>query len=272
MKKILFAAASAALMLFASCQKSPVQNIKGDGFLSFGEFSLDVDETVVTKAETAGDNYSINILDADGNVQKSMTYDQVMAAGDMISLPAGSYTLTASSLAGDVPYAAWENPIYGTSKEFEIIAGEVTEIGNLTCTLLQCKVTVSYSDEFLESITGEGTTTVEVTTGHPLVYALNANGTYDQSAGFFSVGEGSTMTVVFSGKVGGKNAKMTKTFTGIAPKQWRQIKFIQKKNEQGQATFDIVINDLISDETLNNTVDASEEILCEDPDAPKGDG
>ena len=272
MKKILFAAASAAMMLFASCQKSPVQNIKGDGFLSFGEFSLDVDETVVTKAETAGDNYSIKIFDADGNVQKSMTYEQVMAAGDMISLPAGSYTLTASSLAGDVPFAAWENPIYGTSKQFDIVAGEVTEIGNLTCTLLQCKVTVSYSDEFLESVTGDGTTTVEVSAGHPLDYKLNANGTYDQSAGFFSVGEGSTMTVVFKGNIGGKNAKMTKTFTGIAPKQWRQVKFVQKKNEQGQATFDIVISDLISDETLNNTVDASEEILGEDPDAPKGDG
>ena len=272
MKKILFAAASAAMMLFASCQKSPVQNIKGDGFLSFGEFSLDVDETVVTKAETAGDNYSIKIYDADGNVQKSMTYDQVMAAGDMISLPAGSYTLTASSLAGDVPFAAWENPIYGTSKQFDIVAGEVTEIGNLTCTLLQCKVTVSYSDEFLESVTGDGTTTVEVSAGHPLDYKLNANGTYDQSAGFFSVGEGSTMTVVFKGNIGGKNAKMTKTFTGIAPKQWRQVKFVQKKNEQGQATFDIVISDLISDETLNNTVDANEEILGEDPDAPKGDG
>ena len=272
MKKILFAAASAAMMLFASCQKSPVQNIKGDGFLSFGEFSLDVDETVVTKAETAGDNYSIKIYDADGNVQKSMTYDQVMAAGDMISLPAGSYTLTASSLAGDVPFAAWENPIYGTSKQFDIVAGEVTEIGNLTCTLLQCKVTVSYSDEFLESVTGDGTTTVEVSAGHPLDYKLNTNGTYDQSAGFFSVGEGSTMTVVFKGNIGGKNAKMTKTFTGIAPKQWRQVKFVQKKNEQGQATFDIVISDLISDETLNNTVDANEEILGEDPDAPKGDG
>lgn len=272
MKKILFAAASAAMMLFASCQKSPVQNIKGDGFLSFGEFSLDVDETVVTKAETAGDNYSIKIFDADGNIQKSLTYEQVMAAGDMISLPAGSYTLTASSLAGDVPFAAWENPIYGTSKQFDIVAGEVTEIGNLTCTLLQCKVTVSYSDEFLESVTGDGTTTVEVSAGHPLDYKLNANGTYDQSAGFFSVGEGSTMTVVFKGNIGGKNAKMTKTFTGIAPKQWRQVKFVQKKNEQGQATFDIVISDLISDETLNNTVDANEEILGEDPDAPKGDG
>ena len=67
MKKILFAAASAAMMLFASCQKSPVQNEKGDGFLSVGEFSLVVDEAVVTKADPAGDNYSIKILDTEGN-------------------------------------------------------------------------------------------------------------------------------------------------------------------------------------------------------------
>ena len=272
MKKILFAAAFAAMMLFASCQKSPVQNVKGDGFLSFGDFSLVVDEAVVTKADPAGDNYSIRILDSEGNAVKTLTYAQVKENDDMVSLSAGSYTLVASSLAGDVPTASWENPIYGTSKQFTIAAGEVTQIGDLTCTLVQCKVTVSYSDEFLESVTGEGKTSVEVTAGYPLDYVLNANGTYDQSAGFFAVGEGSTMTVVFKGNFDGKNAKMTKTFSGIEAKQWRQIRFIKKKNEQGQATFDIVINDLISDETLNNYVNADEEILGEDPDAPKGDG
>ena len=272
MKKILFAAASAAMMLFASCQKSAVQNVKGDGFLSFGEFTLGVDEEVITKADPAGDNYSITILDAEGNNVKTLTYAQVKENDDMISLSEGSYTLEAKSLAGDVPTASWENPIYGTSKQFNIEAGEVTEIGNLVCTLLQCKVTVAYSDDFLAAITGAGSTSVEVTAGHPLDYVLNANGTYDQSAGFFAVGEGSTMTVVFKGNVGGKTAKMTKTFTGVAAKQWRQIKFVQKTNEQGQATFDIVINDLISDETLNNSVDASEEVIGEDPDAPKGDG
>ena len=272
MKKILFAAASAAMMLFASCQKSAIQNVKGEGFLSFGEFTLGVDETVITKADPAGDNYSINILDAEGNTVKTLTYAQVKENNDLISLSAGSYALEASSLAGEVPTASWENPIYGTSKQFTIEAGEVTEIGNLTCTLLQCKVTVSYSDDFLAAITGAGTTSVEVTSGYPLDYELNANGTYDQSAGFFAVGEGSTMTVVFKGNVGGKTAKMTKTFSGIAAKQWRQIKFVQKTNEQGQATFDIVISDLISDETLNNSVNADEEVIGEDPDAPKGDG
>ena len=271
MKKILFAAASAAMMLFASCQKSAVQNVKGDGFLSFGEFTLGVDEEVITKADPAGDNYSITILDAEGNNVKTLTYAQVKENDDMISLSEGSYTLVARSLAGDVPTASWENPIYGTSKQFNIEAGEVTEIGNLTCTLLQCKVTVAYSDEFLASVTGAGKTTVEVTAGSPLEYALNANGTYDQSAGYFAV-NGNTMQVVFSGNIEGKSQKMTKTFTNIAPRQWRQIKFVKKVNEQGNAVFDIVINDLVDDEILNNSMNADEEIIGEDPDAPKGDG
>lgn len=271
MKKILVFASS-VLVLLASCQKSPVHNAKGDGFLSFGAFSLEVDEAVVTKADPAGDNYSIRILNDEDITVITTTYVQVKENGDKITLPAGVYTLTASSLAGDVPMASWENPIYGVSKKFIIKAGEVTEIGNLTCTLLQCKVTVDYSDEFLAGITGAGEATVEVTAGHPLTYALNADGSYEKNAGYFAVGEGSTMTVIYKGSFGGKSTRMQKTFTGISAKQWRQIKFIPKKNEQGDATFDIVINDLISDEVLNNTVDANEEVIGEDPDAPKGDG
>jgi hypothetical protein len=50
------------------------------------------------------------------------------------------------------------------------------------------------------------------------------------------------------------------------------VKFVQKKNEQGEATFDISIQDLISDSTLNNAIDAKEDVIGEDPDAPKGDG
>ena len=264
------AAVSAALMLFASCQKSPVAT-EENGYLSFGEFALEVDEDVVTKADPAGDNYSISILNADEQVVLTKTYAEVKNNSNMISLPAGAYTLVARSLAGDIPVASWENPIYGVSKSFTIQAGEETNIGSLTCTLVQCKVTVSYSDEFLAAVTGDGSTSVEVTAGYPLEYALNANGTYDQSAGFFAV-SGNTMTVVFKGNIDGKTAKMTKTFTGIQAKQWRQVRFIQKKNEQGQATFDIEIQDLISDATLNNSLDASEEVIGEDPDAPKGDG
>lgn len=270
MKKIFILFAAVAVLFSASCQKSPVSS-KENGYLSFSEFSLEVDEAVLTKADPAGDNYTIDIYDAEGISVITMTYAQVKNNNDRLTLPAGSYTLVAKSLAGEVPAASWENPIYGTTREFAIRAGETTSLGELVCTLLQCKVTVAYSDDFLASVTGDGKTSVEVTSGYPLDYQLSANGAYDQSAGFFAV-NGTTMTVVFKGSINGKTAKMTKTFTGIAPKQWRQVKFIQKTNEQGQATFDIEIVDLISDSTLNNTLDADENVIGEDPDAPKGDG
>jgi hypothetical protein len=270
MKKI-FILLTAAVALFsaASCQKSPVE-AKDYGYLSFGEFSLDLDETVETRAAANG-NYVIIVSDSEGREVVNTTYGNLQTDGNyMITLPAGDYSLEARSTK-KVPTAEFEQPVYGTSADFSITAGETTVIGELVCTLLQCKVTVAYSDEFLASVTGAGKTTVEVTAGSPLEYALNANGAYDQSAGYFAV-NGNTMEVVFSGNIEGKSQKMTKTFTNIAPRQWRQIKFVKKVNEQGNAVFDIVINDLVDDEILNNSMNADEEIIGEDPDAPKGDG
>lgn len=272
MKKTIIYSLFAVLVLAASCQKSPIAHPKGNGTLYLGSLSLSLDETVETKASQAAGDYTISILDSEGKELTHMTYAQVREDDNKITLPAGTYTLVASSSDKDVPASAFEAPVYGTSKDFSITAGQVTEIGELICTLLQCKVTVAYSEEFLESVTGAGKATVSLKAGAPLVYNLNADGTYDQSAGYFAV-EGNTLEVVFEGSIDGKSTRMTKAFTGIAAKQWRQIKFVQKKNEQGNATFEIVINDLISDETLNNVVSADEEpVIGVDPDAPKGDG
>ena len=41
----------------------------------------------------------------------------------------------------------------------------------------QCKVSVAYNDDFLADVTGNCTTTVELTSGKPLVYEM----TYDES-------------------------------------------------------------------------------------------
>lgn len=270
-KNIIIAFASAALVLFASCQKTPISAVQGVGTLSFSEFTLGLDETVETKAVAASGNYTITIIDSEGNEVEKKTYDEVKNNDYKLSLIAGSYTLVASSSADEVPLAAFEQPVYGVSKEFTIAAGMTTSIGELVCTLQQCKVTVSYSDDFLKMVTGQCSTKVTVDPEQPLEYALNADKTYEQSAGYFAV-TGSTMTVVFKGDIEGGSKSMTKVFSNIAPKQWRQIKFIPKVDEEGNATFDIVIQDLISDVTLNNAADPKEEIIGEDPDAPKGDG
>jgi len=271
-KNIIIAIASAAMMLVASCQKTPFKAEKGNGFLSFGEFTLGLDESVDTKATAASGNYTITIYDAEEAEVMQKSYSEIKNNDNKISIPAGSYTLVARSSSEEVPVAAFEQPVYGVSKDFTIEAGMETKIGELVCTLVQCKVTVSYSDEFLANVTGAGSTKVEVTNGAPLVYELNADKSYDQSAGYFAVDEGHTMTVVFKGSIEGKTKSMTKVFSNVAAKQWRQIKFIQKVNEQGEATFDIVIQDLISDATLNNAVTPEEDILADDPEAPKGDG
>ena len=270
-KNIIIAIASAAMVLFASCQKTPISAEKGFGYLSFSEFTLGLDETVETKATAASGNYTITIIDADGGEVMRKTYEEVKNNDNKLSIPAGSYTLVASSSSDEVPAAAFEQPVYGVSKEFTIEAGMTTPIGELVCTLQQCKVTVSYSDDFLQMVTGPCSTKVTVDPEMPLEYVLNADKTYEQSAGYFAV-TGSTMIVVFKGNINGNSAAQTITISNIAPKQWRQIKFIPKVDEEGNATFDIVIQDLISDATLNNAVDPKEEIIGEDPEAPKGDG
>ena len=279
MKKFILFSISAVMMLAVSCQKTSITNNQaqgGEGYLSFTSLVLDIDEAVDTKAASslapAQNYYQITIEDADGNVCLTKTYKEIKDADNKVTLPAGNYVLKVSSTDEAVPDVEWEYPVYGATKEFSITAGELTEIGEITCTLTQCKVSVDYSPEFLSCVTGPGKTTVTIKTGCPLEYTLISANDYEKRNGFFLV-EGTSMTVVFQGSIDGKNKKMTKVFNNIAPKQWRQIKFIQKVNEQGDATFDIVINPLVSDAELNNELLASgETILGEDPEAPKGDG
>ncbi len=269
--------ALAALAALTGCSRTG-DDMTSDGYLSFTGFNLMTDDDVVTKATApADDNYSIFIYNAEDELAVSTTYGKVVTDGGKISLPAGSYRLEARSTSTEVPAAEFERPVYGAEKEFSIISGGVTEIGTLTCTLLQTKVTVSYNDDFLDMVTGNGNATVTVTSGYPLSYALDYNSgspSYEQSAGYFAVNNGSntTMEVTFKGSISGKSQKMTKVFTGIAPKTWHQIKFVKKEDTEGSASFIITIDDFVEDVELGNDVDGDETIKGDDPNAPQGDG
>ncbi|MCF0175001.1 MAG: DUF4493 domain-containing protein [Bacteroidales bacterium] len=276
MKKLLVFA-SMMMLVLVGCKKVGNTNNQGEGFLSFADFSLQYDAETKA-AEAAPGNYVIIIKDVDGKVVKTTTYTNVKNDGNKITLIAGQYTLEARSSSDEVPASAFERPIYGASADFEIAAGETTSIGTLTCTLLQCKVTVSYDDAFLGMVTGAGQAVVTIDPTAPLTFDLNyTNNTpsYDESAGYFAVnnGENTTMTVVFSGKIDGKSQKMTSVITNIQPRQWRQIKFTKKIDAQGNATIALVINGYIEDEELPVEVKVlAEDVIGEDPDAPKGDG
>ena len=267
-----------ALVACGSCKKEKF-NYGGTGTamgtLSFSGLAIEVsDETLPIAAaptRASADMYAVYIDDAEGVRHLSTTYGELQ---ENIELPAGSYTLTVQS-SKEIPTAEFESPVYGTTKEFTIEAGKTTELGTLTCSLLQCKVSVSYNDDFLAMVTGEGATTVELTAGSPLEYKMtytpDEGPKYEKRNGYFAV-SGTTLTVTFRGQIAGKTQRMTKTFTGVAPKQWRQITFVQKIDEEGDATFDITISDYVEDETLDNDVAGDEEIIGSDPNAPAGDG
>lgn len=274
MKKFILFSLSVMMLLTSACQKTSISNKNqgGEGYLSLGGMSIDIDDAVDTKAVAVSNSYMVTIVDADGKTHLEAYYREIKENDYRVTLPAGEYTLSASSTDEAISEVGWECPVYGATKDFTIAAGEVTEIGEVICTLTQCKVTVDYSSEFLACVTGNGKTMVSLIPGFSLDYELGADKRYTRDAGYFMV-DGNSLTVTFQGSIDGKNKKMTKVFTGIAPRQWRQIKFIQKVNEQGNATFDIVINPLVSDATLNNAVvSPGEAILGEDPDVPKGDG
>ena len=275
MKKISILSIFASLLL-CSCSETPAPVASKEGTLVIT--GLDVDVTEITKASSeAGGEYTITIYDGDSRVVTTKTYAQVRADEGKITLPAGDYKLLAKSTAGEVPVAAFEKPVYGVSKSFSITAGQSTSVGPLTCTLLQTKATVSYSDDFLAMVTGDCTASVSVTDGSPLIYKLSYNGgapSFDQSAGYFAVPESEevTMEIVFKGSIEGKSQKMTKVLTNVKARQWHQVKFVKKVDAEGTADIVISIDDFVQDVDLNNDLAAKEDIIGDDPKAPAGDG
>lgn len=264
---------------------------EGYGMLSFGEMQISIDESEAmvrsTELPEVGGNYVIKIKDAEGKVVVDCSYKDIKDSSEGIALLAGEYTLEVCSTIDDIPDAAWEQPIYGaTMSGIKIEAGKPTIIAEpITCTLLQCKVTVDYNDDFLAMVKGACKTTITI--GSSLEYNLNWDATqgkitsYEKRAGYFDVNNGTntTMEVKFEGSIydeeseSVKTMRQSKAFEGIEARQWRQVRFVKKVNEEGNASFEIVIDSYVEDDNLGTEdMTGEESVLAPDPNAPKGDG
>lgn len=273
-KYSIFALAS-ALTILAGCSDDRFDYLGGKdnkGELEIGGLVTDI----TTKADEADGTYMLYVRDDNNSTVWSSSYSAIKE-GTIISLLAGHYTLEARSTSAEVPDAKFSAPVYGVSEEFDIQAAQTTSLGTLTCTLLQSAVSVGYNDDFLAMVTGDGTASVEVTSGSPLDYALSYNNgspKYDRRIGYFAVngGENTTMTVTFKGGIEGKTQKMTTTITGIKPRDYHIVTFMKKVNQNGDVTIGIEIDGLVADVDLNNDFEGDEQGDGNDPNAPVGDG
>ena len=270
---------SVAALAIANCADDKFNYDKNEtqkGTLSFAGLSIDYSSEMVTKAEAADGTYMLYVYDAGESLVWSGQYSTVTEGTGSISLLAGDYRLDIRSTAAAVPEAKFSSPVYGASETFPITAGETTTLGTITCTLLQCAVSVEYNDDFIGMVTGDGNTSVEVMSGYPLDYALSYNSgapKYERRIGYFAVnGDNTTMVVTFKGSIENKTQKMTTTVTDLKPRDYHIVKFMKKVDATGQVTIGIEIDGLVADAVLDNDVQASEEGDGNDPQAPVGDG
>lgn len=249
----------AATLLFVACSEN-LNVTEKLGYLSFDGSELEVDTDVSTKSTMpATGNYTIIVADKAGVLDTIKTdYKTIKDNGNKISLPAGNYTVIARS-EEVVPGATFEQPVYGVQKDVSIKSGEETSIGEMVCRLLQVKVTVDYTEEFLAMVTGNCTTTVSVSPTAHLTYNVSYIGdkaSYDHSAGYFAVDNGgsNTMEIVFKGSVNGTIGTQKIIITNIKPCTWHKIKFVKKMALDGKASFSISIVDNVEDIDLVNDI------------------
>lgn len=223
MKKILLTIISAAAILTGCNQEVILQ----DGT---GSLSLDLDcKTDYTEVETkaATDEEIINALTidivrpADNWKVKYAPFSSIK--GKVVELGSGSYILTASS--PEKLDAAYDQPIFEGSKDFDIKVGEVTSV-NLTCTISNLKVDIYLSENFVNELSDY---TVTVTNGKGILTwtknsvsndfkesSYNGKTVYvAKKAGYFTVAP-LTVTVDGHRKIDGTSASTTYTITNVA--------------------------------------------------------
>ncbi len=183
MKKIILSTIMLALCLI-SCKRIEVNS--GDDAVQMGSLSFAVTDltdyiTVETKAGIDYTDYNNYDVVIEGPTPVSGKYGE-MFVGNVVELGSGTYSITVTSPATEP--AAFEQPIYRAYEEFEIKAGEVTDL-KLTCTPYNCKVTIELSDNFKKELASYE---VVVTNGlGELVWSKNAekDDFAEEKAGYF---------------------------------------------------------------------------------------
>lgn len=139
-------------VFFFSCQEN--DELAGSNEIGYLRLTVANDASTTTRADVP-ENYNpkqiaVQILKSDGSVFDE-TDDFSEWEGKQIEIPAGNYTIKASSANWDGMAAAFDAPYYTGSTEVKIM-GDQEVNATVTCKLANVKVTVKYDEELLSKV------------------------------------------------------------------------------------------------------------------------
>lgn len=289
MKFVKFTAVALLTAIVAmGCNEERISFGEGDdtktsnkGYLSLENLSIDcrIDDkesdagltpstSSATRSRSSVDtsNFDCSIINKDKNeVVNSFKFSERPTGA--IELETGDYIFKIQS--GEVPGAAWEAPVYGTEKPFKIVRNETTPLSEVVCSLMQIKVSVSYSADLLERL-GAKTLTIVTIGSNSLEYALT-----ESRAGFFAAPqEKNTIELRISGtyaadKENFKPVEMTKEVRDVMVGQYSSVHFYIEHAAEGNISVGVTIRNWVTDEIITcNVADlVSEEEWKEDTDS-----
>lgn len=166
---------------FTSCQQDDLD-------ANTGYLRIDVETNTYVNTKIAEDynpkQIALQIVDSKGEVVES-TDDWETLEGKQFRLPAGIYTVKASSNGFDGSESGFEIPYYAGSEQVTVETGkEVT--ANITCTLANVKVTVNYDQSFIDAFQSA---TATVTSALEGVNPLSFNMGDDLKPAYFPVAD-----------------------------------------------------------------------------------
>lgn len=257
MKKLVFLAVSAVLVLSGCVKEGGISGMREHGSVSIGLAS----EGEFTEVKSAGEvnvaDFYLRILQGSSVVKSFSRYSDVPNA---IELSPGSYKVEAGT-AADAD-AEWDQPIYYGSQEFSVSAGEALSL-DLTCTLSNMKVTVTCSEAFSREISEDFE--IAITNGKGTLIYDKAK--VDAGAGgYFSVGT-LTIDLTATRKSTGEEILEHRVIEGGAAKDH----FILNFDAQETGSISLGESGISIDYTLNNReeeiiVPGEDETPVEEPD------
>lgn len=258
MKRLYFILAS-ALVIFSvfSCRKTDIQE-EGFGYL-YVSLEKDESEDLVFKSEPSEDQiFSLTVYNPlDQQVGHVDDYREL--GQNPMTLPAGNFSYKAVASSGNNGAAAFGEPFYTGSTDFQISNAQVTNV-NISCSLANVKVTASFSDEIKKAFS-EYILTVSNGLG-VLVFSNISDPVTTDEEGYFSV----TDTLFWSLHLKNTDGAVYKTLegkcAGVKPRQHYNFQFSLGKEDEGvdgAGAVTLIVNDSMIEESFDLILDFDKE-------------